>query len=818
MLSAFGGVGKTALVKHWLNRLELAHYRHAERVYGWSFSSQGAAEDRQASGDAFLGHALRWFGDRYPARGSPWEKGARLAELILQKRTLLVLDGLEPLQVPSRESLGRLRDEGVGVLLKQLARAGMDWGLCVVTTRLPAPELVEMKATSVQDWRLDNLSMEAGGEILRHLGVTRSTRLERERVAQELKGHALALTLLGKYLAVVHDGDIGKRDLLVPFNVERSDGTHAWRIMRAYDDWLSGKAELDVLYILGLFDRPADAGAVSSLREPPPIPRLTERLVASRAGPHDLQAAPHLDGSRSRFDDNADWNYAVRHLRELQLLFPRDDACPGTLDCHPLVREYFAGALRNRDMAAWQAGHERLYKYYSNLPEQESPDTLAEMEPLFRAVSHGCWAGKHEEALHSIYWNRIVRQQHFLKNRHLGAAPAFLACLSSFFEDPWDKPSPKLTNESLPLLLKETGHYLFVLGRLNEALGVLKTAMKYATSQNDYYSAADMGRLLREVCLVQGDLIGAQRFGERSMQLAVATNSRNRIVLDGSAFAQVLNYAGRKEEARELFKRLEETERGASTEATWFRSFAGFWFCEFLVDELESDVRAHLGKRQSFQFQRIAEITRAIEARSRSITEDAEAHRPGGDTNVRRIDLALGMIISARVQLLEGTLRSSPSYTDVSCVLNKAIDHLRHTGLQHHLTYGLLARSQSHRSGAAYDKAWRDLDEVREISDRCGMGLYLAEYHIEAARLFHAVGQALSQSKNMHAVEAFLKSAIGDAMTNSPEQHGESRSNPDAVRAKADSHLAIAKQMVEKMGYGRRKPDVVEMEQMFSLS
>ncbi len=87
-LVAWGGVGKTALVNKWLSELGES-YRGAERVYGWSFYSQGAADGRQVSADQFIAAALTWFGDPDPTQGSPWDKGERLAELIKAQRTLL---------------------------------------------------------------------------------------------------------------------------------------------------------------------------------------------------------------------------------------------------------------------------------------------------------------------------------------------------------------------------------------------------------------------------------------------------------------------------------------------------------------------------------------------------------------------------------------------------------------------------------------------------------------------------------------------------------------------------------------------------------
>jgi hypothetical protein len=88
-LVAWGGVGKTALVNHWLIRLAQDNYRGATRVYGYSFYSQGAAEGKQASADLFIATALRDFGDPEPDAGSPWDKGERLARLLQQ-----AVDGL----------------------------------------------------------------------------------------------------------------------------------------------------------------------------------------------------------------------------------------------------------------------------------------------------------------------------------------------------------------------------------------------------------------------------------------------------------------------------------------------------------------------------------------------------------------------------------------------------------------------------------------------------------------------------------------------------------------------------------------------------
>ena len=131
---AWAGVGKSTLVNHWLRRMTAERYRSAELVFGWSFYRQGTSADA-SSADEFLDTALAWFDDPDPRVGTPWGKGERLARLIAQRRTLVVLDGLEPLQNPPGPQEGRLREPSLQALLRELA--AFNPGLCVITTRLP---------------------------------------------------------------------------------------------------------------------------------------------------------------------------------------------------------------------------------------------------------------------------------------------------------------------------------------------------------------------------------------------------------------------------------------------------------------------------------------------------------------------------------------------------------------------------------------------------------------------------------------------------------------------------------------------------------
>ena len=136
-----------------------------------------------------------------------------------------------------------------------------------------------------------------------------------------------------------------------------------------------------LLSIVGLFDRPADGGAVRALLEGEPIAGLTDDWNAASLAQRDKR----LRTAKSR-------------LRELKLLGSEDEADPDALDAHPVVRSHFGKALQQASPDTWRAAHERLYRHYQAVPEKDLPDTLAEMQPLFHAINHGCKAGHVQEA------------------------------------------------------------------------------------------------------------------------------------------------------------------------------------------------------------------------------------------------------------------------------------------------------------------------------------------------------------------------------------------------------------------------------------
>src|SRR3954454_11378344 len=137
VLHAEGGAGKTRGVAKWLTQISDDGCRGAGGVFVHSFYSQGSDEKRNASSELFFEQALSYFGHTGPLLTDPIEKGRKLARLIREKRGLLVLDGLEPLQQPPSFDQGQLKDPAIRSLLLALAAgrlggpSGSASGLCV---------------------------------------------------------------------------------------------------------------------------------------------------------------------------------------------------------------------------------------------------------------------------------------------------------------------------------------------------------------------------------------------------------------------------------------------------------------------------------------------------------------------------------------------------------------------------------------------------------------------------------------------------------------------------------------------------------------
>jgi hypothetical protein len=737
VVRAFGGMGKTALVASWMAELALKNWRGAERVFDWSFYSQGASDQRAASADAFMVAALTAFGDDDPLFGSAWDRGARLARLVGQVRCLLVLDGLEPLQYPPGPMQGKLKDPAIEALLKGLAAHNA--GLCVVTTREKIPGIRQHYGRSADDFELAALSDRAGAALLHHHGATRAgakTDLKPDDQAlqsasREVSGHGLTLQLLGQYLRLVEGGDILKRDTVRLADADREfrdDATRpygcAFQAMQAYAQWFQregdlGQRQLAVLRLLGLFDRPASRDCLEALRHAPAIVGLTEPLV----------------GLARR-----DWDLITNRLAEIRLITVQ---LGGGLDAHPLLREYFAMQLSGQQPEAWRAAHRRLYEHLCAHTKEGEHPTLEDLQPLYQAVAHGCQAGLHQQVHDDLYQSRIRRGSEDFPIKQLGAFGTDLGAFACFFEQPWSLPSPGLRERDQAILLGNTAFRLRAVGRLIESLEPLRESVVRIQALADWPQAAVAAGNLSELELTLGEVAGAVEDAVQAVTHADRCSDTFQRIARRATLADALHQAGRQAEAQVQFGAAEQMQAERQPHYPLLYSLQGFLYCNLLLAAAERAAwRPHEGGER-MKDEGLAGC-RAVSRRAAQTLQWAE------ESNASLFTLALDRLTLGRAALYAVILElgagaspqhlEGPAWRDAVASVNAAVSCLRRAGHQQYLPLGLLTRAwQRCLAGAQTgpESAQSDLEEAWEIAERGPMPLFMADILLYRARLFY---------------------------------------------------------------------------------
>lgn len=536
---AAGGTGKTALADKWFR----AHLDEAT-VFGWSFYSQGTSEDRQTSSDPFFAEILTFFGITVPATGSVYAKAEAIAQRMREERVLLILDGIEPLQ----DSRGAFRDQGLKALLQELATKNKGQVLCTTRVRIEDVPDDLPRALSID---LDNLDPEHGAEYLRHFKVE-GTEEELCEASAEYGNHALALTLLGSYLADFCDGEVRRRGEIPKLMVEDlKQGAHARRVMEGYTRMFAGKPELDVLRALGYFDRPAEPAALKLV-----LPEMSDRTYRA----------------------------ALKRLRDARLILTADPTA--LIDCHPLVREHFADVMRNAAPDVFREGHSRLCEYYcKQAPHQ--PDTLDEMTPLFYAVFHGCQAGRHVEARRDVYFTRILHNRGYLSHV-LGAHGTDLSLLANFFETNWSKPVHVFSAKIQSLLVSDAAYALHSLGRLADAVEPMQASAEAAARLKNWSNASAGYGNLCDLRLTLGDIHGAIATAKQSIVFADRSGEPFQRVARWTDLANALHQCGATLEADRLFEQAERFFSQVQPGQPVLYSLEGYQYCDLLLSQGEN--------------------------------------------------------------------------------------------------------------------------------------------------------------------------------------------------------------------------------------
>lgn len=532
-----------------------------------------------------------------------------------------------------------------------------------------------------------------------------------------------------------------------------------------------------------MFNRPADKGAIDALRAAPSVPNLTDTLQGL---------------------SEATWRQVLAKLRRARLLVESNPNQPEKLDTHPLIRDHYRQQLKRTRHEAWQEGNNRLYEYLKSTAK-ELPDTIEEMTPLFEAVAHGCNANRYLDALNEVYGRRIQRGDKGYSMKKLGAFSADLEALSSFFDRPWNQLVDGLPTVTKSYILHQVGLDLQALGRLAEAVQPMREALDVRVRQKFWGGAARSANNLSEHYLMMGNIAEAISHARQSVDLAdraAKAFSRGDLLRLVSLRAWVDIWRAARSYSKSIKKRkrslvgtlrqLRVSRREILAENLHVRIVSRATLGDALhqagrlteaeIIFREAEEMEKKGDRNytflysvpGFQYcDLLLGQGKYKEVQDRAMYTLEIAERQGASS----LTFALGSLSLGHAHLLQTQIEDTGDFIQATNHLRQAVSELREAAMEGFIAPGLIARADLHQVTHDLEAAQVDLDEALSIVTRYGMGLHEADCHLAYARLNIDRGET--------------------------EQ--------------ARSNLAIAEEIIGRLGYHRRDNQFKELKQQIRV-
>lgn len=407
---------------------------------------------------------------------------------------------------------------------------------------------------------------------------------------------------------------------------------------------------------------------------------------------------------------------ALKQLASLGLVYKlhRAEAWERTsIDCPPLVREYFAHRLRSLDPATSESAHARLADHLRSLAPAR-PASAEEIAPLFAAVRHACLANRHEQAWSELYWPCIAREGERFASAQLGLRGPDLSTLSCFFDAPFARISPRLDTAAQASVLALSGFALRALGRFADSASALRSGSARFEALEDWFNATSGLQSLSELLLALGQLDassgieGALEAAARARVLAEKTGDQSEQLAALTTEGAVLQARGRLLQAEQRFRDAERLQREIQPELPRLYSLAGYLYGELLLAR-----------------GRVAEVADRAQY-------NAALHAGQGSVLGR----ALAQLQLAQAQALLDP-DSAPNTAGFVSLLPFA-----HSDL--HLPRGYLALAETRLANpsAHQSEIVAALTAAEGIARRAGLPLFLADGHLLASRSALALGQA----------------------------------------------------------------------------
>lgn len=305
-ISGLGGIGKTALVSQFINRITRGEYERPDGLFVWSFYAE-------SDDDVFL-HKLY----DYVTEDKTNINHINLMPLLLDALTssghiLIILDGLENIQQNQGERYGVLKSSMMNHLLHKIAH-GIGDTQCLITSRYHLNLSNESHQKSVQ---LNPLSMVESLKFL-YQSDLKGSQEDFKSLISRSGGHPLTLQLITTYIKSYTDGDIHRANELDFFkDTEKLPTQHIlFQVLRNVEQDLSIQ-ESAILVRISLFRHGATVHDLFTL-----FSQSDDSLIA---GP--------LAGLE-------EWEIS-KIIHKLEMLSLLNVSSEGLCIVHPIVKDYF---------------------------------------------------------------------------------------------------------------------------------------------------------------------------------------------------------------------------------------------------------------------------------------------------------------------------------------------------------------------------------------------------------------------------------------------------------------------------------------------
>ena len=432
-IHAPAGMGKTTLVRTWLQRLTGKNDLDVECIYGWTFGSELPNDPEDLAG---LEQLARCFLGSSSNTLNTSAKIAQLAVHFSQHKTLLVFDNV-PSDIFQLNSSMPMPLDWLHKLLGYLWENNT--GLCVLITDAVLSKTIT-DDPKVGVIKLQAMPAEDAKSFLLKQGVA-ADEVSLGEIVRHLNNHPLAFSYGASYLKNYYRGHKEGLDSL-PIWKDSNGSYAARRILAGFSKKLKGTPELALLYILSFIRQSVRPQQLFEC-----IDYLT-RACSKRSGVSGYWFSFILPAKHHDEEEDGvglpEWFLPIRGmaLRKLKATYKRlehlgllaAEAEPESFELHSVARDYFFSELKTYYPSDWMEFYRVLYeKYHKSLALLPLTETIV-VNPFTRkslSVDPAKLEASIDQAVKEKNWLDALRWSAQLSTvyTHKGDVNQAVACL-----------------------------------------------------------------------------------------------------------------------------------------------------------------------------------------------------------------------------------------------------------------------------------------------------------------------------------------------------------------------------------------------------